>query len=75
MIGTNRWRAMILAVMGLVCCDVLLVSSCAPLTELINWEGVASETVGPADPPKRVPLPPTVEDFPSHESGVDRDNP
>lgn len=75
MTGTSGWRAIILVVMGLVCCGVLLVSSCAPLTEFINWEGVASETVGPTEPPKRVPLPPTVEDFPHHESSADPDNP
>jgi len=73
--GTDTWRAMILAVMGLVCCGALLVSSCAPLTEIINWEGVASGTVGPSEAPKRVPMPPTVEDFPYDESGVDRDSP
>lgn len=66
-------RAMNLAVIGLTCCGALLVSSCAPLTELINWEGAVSETVGPPETRKRVPMPPTVGDFPYDESGMDRD--
>ncbi len=54
---------MSLKLFATICCTALLASACAPLTGLLNWEATPSEFTQYGEPKKRVPLPPTVQDF------------
>jgi hypothetical protein len=61
--GRRHKRRMALILVIAICCAALLAPSCAPLSGLLNWQSAPSETDDYAVPRKRVPLPPTVQDF------------
>jgi hypothetical protein len=63
---------LICGVLLLVCSVLLLAGSCATLTRPLVWYGDAEEKSEQTEPRKRIPIPPTVQEFEGPRLGPDQ---